>query len=165
LVRDQVGGALAATLARGLIEQAAYWDWAIATGVGTDHLDQWVVLEYHSLSRTVKELGDEVWLQWLLSPDSVLDMPVGPTVPKNPYDAVRRIGFGLDDAVLEPLRLDGLSSIYQILSVMAHDNFVGTAILADQPDLHLPERLVAVVIHLAAAGAIAVAHAVVHDEA
>ncbi len=39
LVRDQGGGALAATLARGLIEQAAYWDWAIATEVGTDGLD------------------------------------------------------------------------------------------------------------------------------
>lgn len=165
LVRDQVGGALAATLARGLIEQAAYWDWAIATGVGTDHLDLWAALEFHSLSRTAKELDDEVWLQWLLPPDSVLDVPAGPAVPKNPYDAVRRIGFGLDDAVLEPLRFDGLSSAYQILSVMAHGNFVGAAILADQPDLHLPDRLASIVIHLAAAGATAVGHAVVQDEA
>ncbi len=165
LVRDQGGGALAATLARGLIEQAAYWDWAIATGVGTDHLDQWAALEFHSLSRTAQELDDEVWLQWLLPPGSVLDVPAGPAIPKNPYDAVRRIGFGLASAVLEPLQFDGLSSAYQILSVMAHGNYVGAAILAEQPDLHLPDRLASIVIHLAAAGATAVAHAVVQDEA
>ena len=165
LVRDQGGGALAATLARGLIEQAAYWDWAIATGVGTDHLDQWAALEFHSLSRIAEELDDDVWLKWLLPPGSVLDVPAGPAIPKNPYDAVRRIGFGLASAVLEPLRFDGLSSAYQILSVMAHGNFVSAAILAEQPDLQLPDRLAAIVIHLAAAGATAVAHAVGQDEA
>lgn len=165
LVRNQVGGALAATLARGLIEQAAYWDWAIATGVGADHLDQWAALEFHNLSRTAEELDDHVWLQWLLPPASVLDVPAGPAIPKNPYDAVRRIGFGLDSAVLEPLQFDGLSSAYRILSVMAHGNFVGAAILADQPNLHLPDRLASIVIHLAAAGAVAVAHAVVQDDA
>ena len=165
LVRDQGGGALAATIARGLIEQAAYWDWAIATGVGTDHLDQWATLEFHSLSRTAEELDDEVWLQWLLPPGSDLNVPAGPAIPKNPYDAVRRIGFGLANAVLEPLQFDGLSSAYQILSVMAHGNYVGAAILADQPDLHLPDRLASIVIHLAAAGATAVAHAVMQDKA
>ena len=165
LVRDQVGGALAATLARGLIEQAAYWDWAIATGVGTDHLDQWAAFEFHRLSQTAEQLGDQVWLKWLLPPGSVLDVPAGPAVPKNPYDAAKRIGFGLPNAILEPLQFDGLSSAYQILSVMAHGNYVGAAILADQPDLHLPDRLASIVIHLAAAGATAVSHAVVHDEA
>lgn len=165
LVRDQGGGALAAALARGLIEQAAYWDWAIAKGVGADHLDQWAALEYHNLSRTADELDDHVWLQWLLPPDSVLDVPAGPAIPKIPYDAVRRIGFGLDSAILEPLQFDGLLSAYRILSVMAHGNFVGAAVLADQPDLHLPDRLASIVIHLAAAGATAVAHAVVQDDA
>ena len=165
LVRDKGGGAVAATLARGLIEQAAYWDWAIATGVGTDHLDQWAALEFHSLSRTAEELDDDVWLKWILPPGSVLDVPEGPAIPEEPYDAVRRIGFGLDNAVLEPLRFGGLSSAYRILSVMAHGNYVGAAILANQPDLHLPDRLASIVIHLAAAGATAVAHAVVQDEA
>ncbi len=164
LVRDQGGGALAATLARGLIEQAAYWDWAIATGVGTDHLDQWAALEFHSLSRTAEELDDDVWLKWILPPGSVLDVPEGPAIPNEPYDAVRRIGFGLDNAVLVPLQFDGLLSAYRILSVLAHGNYVGAAVLADQPDLQLPDRLASIVIHLAAAGATAVLHAVVQDE-
>ncbi len=165
LVRDQGGGALAATLARGLIEQAAYWDWAIATGVGTDGLDYWAAHEYHELSRTAEELGDRVWLGWLLPPSAVLNVPAGPAIPNKPYDAVRRIGYGLDSAVLEPLQFAGLSSAYRILSVMAHGNYVGAAILADQPDLHLPDRLASIVIHLAAAGATAVVHALAQDEA
>ena len=165
LVRDQGGGALAATLARGLIEQAAYWDWAIATGVGTDGLDYWAAHEYHELSRTAEELNDRVWLKWLLPPSVVLNVPAGPAIPDKPYDAVRRIGYGLDSAVLEPLQFAGLSSAYRILSVMAHGNYVGAAILADQPDLHLPDRLASIVIHLAAAGATAVVHALAQDEA
>ncbi len=164
LVRDQVGGALAATLARGLIEQAAYWDWVLAKGLHTDRLHYWAAFEFHRLLRTAEDIDDRTWVQWLLPPGSGLKVPEGPAIPVEPYDAVRRIGFGLDNAVLEPLRFDGLSSAYQILSVIAHGNYVGAAILANQPDLHLPDRLASIVIHLAAAGATAVVHALVPDK-
>jgi hypothetical protein len=36
VLRDRGGGPVAAVLARGLLEQAAYWDWAVASGVGAD---------------------------------------------------------------------------------------------------------------------------------
>lgn len=163
LIRDQGGGALAATLARGLIEQAAYWDWAIATGVGTKRLDFWAALELHRLLQTANDIEDWTWLDWLLPPGSALRVPEGPAVPEKPSEAVRRIGFGLDDAVLEPLRFDGLLSAYRILDVLAHGNYVGAAILADQLDMQLPDRLAAIAIHLAAAGATAVAHVLVKD--
>ena len=163
LVRDQGGGALAATLARGLIEQAAYWDWVIAKGVGTDRLDYWAALEFHRLSQTADDIEDWTWLGWLLPPGSALRVPEGPAIPEKPSEAVRRIGFGLDDAVLEPLRFDGLLSAYRILDVLAHGNYVGAAILANQPDMKLPDRLAAIVIHLAAAGATAVAHVLVNE--
>ena len=165
LVRDEGGGALAATLARGLIEQAAYWDWALSTGVGVHHLDQWAALELHGLSQLAADADDKVWLGWLLPPGTSVAASTGPAIPKNPGDAVRRIGSGLGDAVLSPLGFVGLLSAYRILDVLAHGNYVGAAILAEQPDLQLPDRLAAIATHLAAAGATAVTFALAHDEA
>ena len=165
LVRDKGGGPLAAKLARGLIEQAAYWDWAIATGLGTDRLDHWAALEFNRLAQTADDIDDRAWLEWLLPPGSELRVPEGPAIPEKPSEAVRRIGFGLDDAVLDPLRFDGLLSAYRILDVLAHGNFVGAAILANQPNLQLPDRLAAIAIHLAAAGAAGVAYVLVADAA
>lgn len=141
----------------------AYWDWAIATGVGTDRLDYWAALEFHRLLQTADDIEDWTWLDWLLPPGSALTVPEGPAIPEKPSEAVRRIGFGLADAVLEPLRFDGLLSAYRILDVLAHGNYVGAAILANQPEMQLPDRLAAIVIHLAAAGATAVAHVLVKD--
>ena len=87
-VRDAGGGALAATLARGLVEQAAYWDWALATGVGVDHLDQWAALELEGLRRLARDADDEVWLGWLLPPDVSVSATAGPAIPENAGDAV-----------------------------------------------------------------------------
>ena len=154
---------MAATLARGLIEQAAYWDWALATGVGVGHLAHWAALELQGLSRLAEEIDDRVWLGWLMPPGAAVEVPAGPALPGNPDDAVRRIGSGLDDAVLDPLRFDGLLSAYRVLDVLAHGNYVGAAILANQPDQQLPDRLAAVATHLAAAGATAVAYALAED--
>ena len=164
LVRDQGGGALAASLARGLIEQAAYWDWALATGVGVGHLEQWSALELRSLSRLADEIDDRVWLRWLIPPGAEIEVSAGPAIPDNRGDAVRRLGSGLDNAVLDPLRFDGLLSAYRILDVLAHGNYLGAAILADQPDLRLPDRLAAIATHLAAAGATAVVLAFANDD-
>ena len=47
--------------------------------------------------------------------------------------------------------------------MLAHGNYVGAAILADQPDLQLPDRLAAIATHLAAAGATAVTFALADD--
>ena len=163
LVRDAGGGALAATLARGLIEQAAYWDWALATGVGVDHLDQWAALELDGLRRQARDADDETWLEWLLPPGASVAASAGPAIPKNAGDAVRRIGSGLDGAVLSPLGFAGLLSAHRILDVLAHSNYLGAVILAEQLDLELPDRLAAVATHLAAAGATAVTFALADD--
>ena len=164
-VRDRCGGAVAASLARGLIEQAAYWDWAIATGVGPNHLDQWAALEHQHLSRLADETNDHVWLGWVIPPGVMLEASAGSAIPRNPGDAVRRIGSGLDDVLLDPLRFDGLLSAYRILDVLAHGSYIGAAILAEQPDLELPDRLAAVAIHLATAGATAVTFALAGSNA
>ena len=158
-------GLLAATLARGLIEQAAYCDWALATGVGVDHLAQWAALELQGMQRVADESEDRVWSQWLIPPGVALDAISGPAIPRNPYDAVRRIGNGLDDVVLNPLRFQGLFAAYEVLGVLTHSNIAGAMLLADQPDLQLPYRLAAIAIHLATAGAIAVALALAGDVA
>ena len=89
----------------------------------------------------------------------------GPAIPRNPYDAVRRIGGGLDDIVLDPLRFKGLAAAYEVLGVLAHSNIAGAMLLADQPDLQLPDRLAAIAVHLAAAGATAVNVALAGDDA
>ena len=163
-VRDQCAGAVAASLARGLIEQAAYWDWALATGVGVDHLAQWAAVEFDGLSRLAAEIDDDVWLGWLMPPGTALTATEGPAIPRSANDAVRRIGSGLTRAVLEPLRFYGLLSAYRILGVLAHGSYVGAAVLAHMPDLQLPDRLAAVVVHLAAAGATAVTFALAGEE-
>ncbi len=46
MVRDKGGGATSASLARSLLEQAAYWDWASARGIGPAHIPMWAGLEY-----------------------------------------------------------------------------------------------------------------------
>lgn len=163
LVRDAGGGALAATLARGLVEQAAYWDWALATGVGVDHLDQWAALELEGLQKLARDADDDVWLGWLLPPGVSVSAVAGPAIPKNAGDAVRRIGSGLDGAVLSPLGFAGLLAAYRVLDVLAHNNYLGAVILAEQLDLELPDRLAAIATHLAAAGATAVTFALADD--
>ncbi len=159
-IRDESGHAVAAALARSLIEQAAYWDWALATGVGVGHLDTWAALEYQRLEQLADEIDDRTWLKWLLPPGTSFQMPAGTSIPSNPHEAVRRLGFGLDEAVLEPLRFEGLRAAHQILELLAHGNLMGAAILAQQPDMQLPDRMTAIATHLAAAGATAVTLAV-----
>ena len=163
LVRDAGGGALAATLARGLIEQAAYWDWALATGVGLGHLDQWAAHELKGLRKLARDADDEVWLGWLLPPGASVSASAGPAIPKNAGDAVQRIGSGFAGTMLSPLGFAGLLSAYRILDVLAHSNYLGAVILAEQLDLELPDRLAAITTHLAAAGATAVTLALADD--
>ena len=86
-----------------------------------------------------------------------------PAIPKNVGDAVRRIGSGLDGAVLSPLGFAGLLSAYRVLDVLAHNNYLSAVILAEQLDLELPDRLAAITTHLAAAGATAVTFALADD--
>lgn len=164
LIRDEAGGPLAATLARGLIEQAAYWDWALATGVGVDHLARWAALELQGLQRVADEIEDWAWLGWRMPPGVSVDAQAGPAIPRDPYDAVRRIGHGLDQVVLDPLRFGGLFAAYGVLGVLTHSNLAGALLLADQPDLQLPDRLAAIAVHLAAAGATAVTLALADDD-
>ena len=130
-----------------------------------DHLDQWTALELDGLRRLACDVEDEVWLGWLLTPGASVAASAGPAIPKSAGDAVRRIGSGLDGAVLSPLGFAGLLSAYRILDVLAHSNYVGAVILAEQLDLELPDPLAAVAVHLAAAGAAAVTFALADDGA
>ena len=121
-----------------------------------DHLNQWAALELEGLRRLARDADDEVWLRWLLPPDASVSASAGPAIPKNAGDAVRRIGSGLAGAMLSPLGFAGLLSAYRVLDALAHSNYLGAVILAEQLDLELPDRLAAIATHLAAAGATAV---------
>ena len=130
-----------------------------------NHLDQWAALELDGLRKLARDADDEVWLGWLLPPGTSVAGSAGPAIPKNAGDAVRRIGSGLDGAVLSPLGFAGLLSAYGVLGVLAHSNYLGAAILAEQLGVELSDRLAAVATHLAAAGATAVTFALAGDGA
>ena len=130
-----------------------------------NHLDQWAALELDGLRKLARDADDEVWLGWLLPPGTSVAGSAGPAIPKNAGDAARRIGSGLDGAVLSPLGFAGLLSAYGVLGVLAHSNYLGAAILAEQLGVELSDRLAAVATHLAAAGATAVTFALAGDGA
>ena len=108
LIREESGGGLAPALARGLLEQAAYWDWALATEVGADHLARWATIEYERLDRLATEVGDTTWLGWILPPGTGIASDGADGIPANAADAVNRLGGGLEPAVLAPLQFPGL---------------------------------------------------------
>lgn len=117
LVRDQGGGAVAASIARSLLEQAAYWDWATASGVGEQHIAMWAGLECHRLEDVARSISDDLWLNWLLPPLAQISVPEGLAIPRNAADAVKRLGHGLDEAVLVPLQFEGIAAAYRVLGV------------------------------------------------
>lgn len=156
LVRDGGGGPLAASLARGLLEQAAYWDWAVATGVGVDHIAAWAAIEYDRLERLAVEIDDKTWIGWLLPPDTVLSSGGVIGVPANAGDAVRRLGAGLGEPVLRPLQFRGLFAANRLLDVLSHGNVVAAQVLAAGGGTELSPELAAAVLHVATASAGAV---------
>jgi hypothetical protein len=84
VLRDRGGGPVAAVLARGLLEEAAYWDWALATGVGGDLVPRQAALELERLRRLAEKVGDAVWTGWLLPPGVSLGAPGTEGIPRTP---------------------------------------------------------------------------------
>lgn len=156
LVRDEGGGALGASLARGLLEQAVYWDWAIATGVGDEHVVRRAAIEYQRLKQLAQEINDDVWIGWVLPPGVELVTATTQGVPSSAADAVRRLGNGLAQPVLAPLQFRGLFSANRLLDILAHGNLAAALVMHPGGGQELPPPLAAAVLHVAAAGATAV---------
>ncbi len=164
LVRDEGGGALTSALARGLLEQAAYWDWALATGAGADHVPRWAAIEYERLERLASDVRDTTWLGWILPPGTEIASDGADGIPVNPADAVSRLGGGLAPAVLAPLQFHGLFAANRLLDVLAHGNLVAAQVMASGGGAELSSPLAAAVIHVGAASATAVVIAVLDPD-
>ena len=83
MVRDEAGGAIAASLARSLLEQASYWDWASAKGIGASHIPMWAGLEYTRLENVAHEMDDDTWLGWVLPPGSTITTRSGEAIQRS----------------------------------------------------------------------------------
>lgn len=156
MVRDEGGGAIAASIARSLLEQAAFWDWAEASGVGGAHVEMWAALEYSGLRELADKIGDDTWLGWVVPPEVEISAPEGLAIPRNVSDAVKRLGHGLDRGALAPMQLTAIGAVHRMLGVLAHSNLVGAALVSDGGGRQLPERLAAIVVHVAATSSSAV---------
>lgn len=155
LVLQRGAGPVAASLARGLLEEAAYWDWALATGVGAQHLVRRAAVEYDGLVRLASEVDDDVWVGWLLPPGAVLSAPADDPIPRNASDVVKRIGNGLAAPVLDSLRFRGLFAANHLLDVLTHGNLAAALVMAPGGGEEMPEPLAAAVVHVAAGAATA----------
>lgn len=151
LLRDRGGGPAAAVLARGLLEQAAYWDWALATGVGSDWVTRQTAFELNRLMQLADSIDDTVWTGWLLPPGTSVDATSSEGIPRSAAEAVKRPRPGDDMPCLEPLKFSGLFSIYRFLEVLAHGGFAAAYALRPGGG-ELSDPLAATIAHVAASG-------------
>lgn len=149
LVRERGAGPLAASIARSLLEEAVYWDFGLAHGDVDETIVCWAASEYRRLTDLALEVDDAAWVGWLLPPGAELISPGG-EIPRNPGDAVRRIGRGFDGPVLEPLRYRGLLATNRILDLLTHGNLAAALAMAPGGGAELPTPLAAAVVHVAA---------------
>lgn len=157
LLRDRGGGPAAAVLARGLLEQAAYWDWALATGVGKDWEVRQTAFELNRLKQLADSIDDTVWTGWLLPPGTSVDATSADGIPRNAAKAVKRIRPGDEVPCLGPLKFSGLFSVYKFLEVLAHGGFAAAYVLQPGGGEELEESLAAAIAHVAFSGGTAVA--------
>jgi hypothetical protein len=155
VLRDRGGGPVAAVLARGMLEEAAYWDWAFATGVGHELVARQAALELDRLNRLARAVGDTVWTGWLLPPGAYLTATRTEGIPRSAADAVKRLGSGLDSACLEPPRFQGLFAAYRLLEVLTHGGLAAAYVLRPGGGEELDDGLAAAIAHVACAGAAA----------
>ena len=144
-LRDRGGGPVAAVLARGLLEQAAYWDWALATGVGDDWVPRQAAFELDRLKQLADSIDDPVWTGWLLPPGTSVNATSPDGIPRSAADAVKRLRTGDDAPCLEPLKFNGLYSVYEFLEVLAHGGFAAAYTLLPGGGEELSEPLAAAV--------------------
>lgn len=155
ILRDRGGGPAAAVLARGLLEQAAYWDWALATGAGSDLVVRQTASELARLRQLADSIDDTTWTGWLLPPGVSVASVGTDGLPRNPAEAVKRLGGGLDEASLQPLTFKGVFSAYRVLEVLSHGGLAAASVLRSGGGEELTNPLAAVVAHVAATGAAA----------
>lgn len=149
MVRGSSGGAAPAVLARGLLEEAAYFDWALATGQSSTWVNRLAHSEYNRL-RSRADAEDNIWFDWVLPPETSI-VSDGGGVP-NSSDVVKRLGHGFTAELLEPLSIEGLYGVYKLVELVTHGS-AATALLFDQDDgCEMSEPLAAAVLHLAGAG-------------
>lgn len=153
VLRDRGGGPVAAVLARGLLEEAAYWDWALATGVDGALVPRQAALELDRLHRLADSVGDTLWTRWLLPPETRLGALGTEGIPLSAADAVNRLGGGLDEACLDPLRFKGLFAAYRLLEVLTHGGLAAAYVMRSGGGEELNDRLAAAIVHVACAGA------------
>lgn len=156
LVRDEGDVSIAAGLARGLLEEAAYWDWAIATGASLRWQAARAAAEYARLVQLADELDDRVWTEWLLPPFSGITSASFQGLPSNAEDLINRLGHGFSSSVADPLQLGGLRAAYQLLEVLAHGGILAAMMACPGAGRRLPTALTAATVHLAAASAAAI---------
>lgn len=152
LLRDRGGGPAAAVLARGLLEQAAYWDWALATGVGNEWVTRQTAFELNRLMQLADSIDDTVWTGWLLPPGTSVNAISTDGIPRSAAGAVKRLRTGDDVPCLEPLKFNGLYSVYELLEVLAHGGFAAAYTLLPGGGEELSEPLAAAVAHVALSG-------------
>ncbi len=92
----------------------------------------------------------------MLPPGSQIATNSGEAKPENATDAVRRLGHGYDHAATQPIQMSSIRAVHRILSVLAHSSLVGAALLSEGKGRELPDRLAAIVIHVAATSASAI---------
>ena len=153
MIRSRSGGTGPAALARGLLEEAGYWDWAIATGAPDEWLDRLALAEFERL-RGRADPEDDIWLRWVLPPGRRIDS-ADRGVP-NTSEVVKRIGQGFTADRLAPLSMSGLFAVYKLIEVVTHGSAAAALLLDSDNGSQMSEPLCAAVLHTSGAGAAAV---------
>jgi len=105
MARQRVGGTAAAALARGLLEEAGYWDWSLATQVDGGWLDRLAAAEFERLQARA-DPTDKIWLEWVIPPGERISGD-GTGVPRT-RAVVKGLGSGFASDRLAPLSIGGL---------------------------------------------------------
>lgn len=158
LLRDEVASATTASLARGLVEEAAYWDWRSATGADRYWLSGKAIREFEQLKERADALDDAVWIDWLIPPDSTFAGSGENQPPPNAADVVNRMGHGFPNHWYDAFPLSIASAVYSLLSTVSHGNLAAVGAVRDSwsNDPQLP----ALTLHVAGAACAMIALAV-----
>jgi hypothetical protein len=165
MIRDRSGGTAPAALARGLLEEAGYWDWALATGAGDKWLDRLALAEFERL-RGRADPDDDIWLRWVFPPGSRIQRN-DRGVPST-SEVVKRLGHGFTTERLTPLSMSGLFAVYKVIEVVTHGSAATALLFSSGNGSQMSEPLCAAVLHTSGAGAAAVIAChlqLSHDEA
>lgn len=156
LLRDEANLSTAATIARGLLEEAARWDWSMAHGE-SEWICSQMLIEYQRL-KTRAGANSALWLHWILPPG--LELVVRPgvgtaNVPADARQVVRRFGHGLSPDLLNLFPIQAFNACYSWLDVAAHGNLAAAYAAASDQAFRYGEPFRALLLHLGAASTVA----------